>query len=410
MPKRLVVCCDGTWNDPNDKTHIHWICEHCQREDADPLPQDVKYVAGVGTTPGERVKGGALGLGLSRNVREGYRFLRDRWEPGDEIFIFGFSRGAYTARSLSGFLSRVGLLDADDWVDRAYLWYRLAPPPSAQDQPSSLLRAFADLFDFTDELGEAVGQHIRHRPEINLLGVFDTVGSLGVPFNTREFQEDLGANLEADGVFQRLGGRLLGLIGRIEERVRRPIEGFHDTELGAHVRNAYHALAIDERREPFLPTLWTKIPRTSTVEQAWFAGVHGDIGGGYREDADQGRLAEVPLLWMMDKAAALGLDLKPGTLEGLRETANELAPQHESFSDSWEVLGRILHMDAEPRPIFNEARRRKDPSGRKFPFVEANETIHSSVRRRLRQKVEIRRKDAASVLPEFYAPKNLPVA
>jgi hypothetical protein len=110
---------------------------------------------------------------------------------------------------------------------------------------------------------------------------------------------------------------------------------------------------------------------------------------------------------MMEKATALGLDLEPGTLEGLRVTADELAPQHDSFSGRWEVLGRVLKMEAEPRPILNEARRRKNPSGRKFPFVEANETIHPSVRRRLGQKVEIRRKEGTSG-PQSYAPENLP--
>ena len=159
-----------------------------------------------------------------------------------------------------------------------------------------------------------------------------------------------------------------------------------------------------------LPTTIDEDPPTSTVEQAWFAGVHGDVGGGYREDADHGCLAEVPLLWMMEKATALGLDLKPGMLENLRETADKLAPQHDSFSKRWDVLSRVLKMEAEPRPILNEARRQKDPSGRKFPFVEANETIHPSVRRRLGTKVEIRRKDTASGPPQPYAPKNLPAA
>src|SRR4051794_25112033 len=110
MPKRLIVCCDGTWNDAEAKTHIHWIATHCQAQEASPLPQEIGYFAGVGTDPVWHLPGGAVGAGLSRNIREAYRFICERWDSGDELFIFGFSRGAYTARSLGGFLRLVGQL------------------------------------------------------------------------------------------------------------------------------------------------------------------------------------------------------------------------------------------------------------------------------------------------------------
>jgi uncharacterized protein (DUF2235 family) len=403
MPKRVVVCCDGTWNDADAETHIRWIFENCQGEEADPLPQFVGYFAGVGTGPVGKITGGVIGAGLSHNVRKAYRFIQKHWQPDDELFIFGFSRGAYTARSLSGFLHLVGLLDDDDdphRVDLAYLWYRLSRPPGQPPSPMA------------GEIGERVKPHIRHPVDITFLGVFDTVGALGVPFRAEELTSGLVANLgAAAGAFlDRHGfGKLGKAIGHLEDAVRRPIEGFHDTGLGAHVRNAYHALAIDERRGPFVPTLWTTVPPRSTVEQAWFAGVHGDVGGNYHEKPDGGKLAAVPLLWMMEKATALGLDLRPDAMEKLRATADPLGPQHESLTERWERLFDILPtpLDEIVRPIGNEARRSLNQPTR-FPFVEANETIHPSVRRRLGQMVETRMEGGVRVEPAPYAPRNVP--
>lgn len=149
------------------------------------------------------------------------------------------------------------------------------------------------------------------------------------------------------------------------------------------------------------------MPPTSTVEQAWFAGVHGDVGGNFHEQPDDGRLAAVPLLWMMEKATALGLDLQPEAIDELRQAADPLGPQHDSLTHEWQKLFKVSPVDAVSRPIGNTARRRMDPDGRRFPLVEANETIHSSVRRRLGQRVETRRKGAG----EFgaYNPTNLPL-
>jgi hypothetical protein len=395
MTKRLIVCCDGTWNNAEAKTHIHWVATHCQTADAEPLPQQVGYFAGVGTDPGLRLSGGTVGVGLSRNVREAYRFIRDRWEPGDELFIFGFSRGAYTARSLGGFLRLVGQLDDSSWVDPAYLWYRLARPPG---EPPSRFSGILDVL---------IRPHIRNEIGVTFLGVFDTVGALGVPFQLQELVTDL----DVAGILNHPGLSVLsGLANMFETRLRRPIEGFHDTELGPHIKNAYHALAIDEKRGPFQPTLWTKVPPTSTVEQSWFAGVHGDVGGNYHEEPDGGHLAAVPLLWMMEKATALGLDLVPGALEELRAAADPLGPQHESLTKGWEAAFKFKlgSLDTIVRPIGNAERRRQDPEGKRFPLVEANETIHSSVRRRIGQSVETRHKDGRSGR-DAYAPTNVPV-
>ena len=395
MAKRLIVCCDGTWNDADAKTHIHWIAEHCRTKDTQSLRQQPGYFAGVGTRPGEILGGGGLGLGLSRNIRAAYRFVRDNWQPGDELFVFGFSRGAYTARSLCGFLRKVGLLDDPRWVDLAYLWYRLSGVSSEHPQPSLLSRLLAPFIE----------RRIAHQVDVTFLGVFDTVGALGVPFRTADLAAEFGVDKLLDELHL---GPLGTFVNLSEDEVRRPIEGFHDTELSPHVKNAYHALAIDESRGPFLPTLWTKVPPTSTVEQAWFAGVHGDVGGNYHALPDDGHLAAVPLLWMMGKAAALGLELKPGAMEELRGAADPLAPQHDSLSKGWEKLFEVSPLNAEQRPIGNVARRHVDPEGRRFPLVEANETIHASVRLRLGKEVETHFEDGRPAETKPYHPTNLP--
>jgi hypothetical protein len=242
--------------------------------------------------------------------------------------------------------------------------------------------------------------------QVNLLGVFDTVGALGIPFSTK----DLAADLGIDAILQRVGLEKLGeLVNGFEGKIRWPIEGFHDTELGPQVKNAYQALAVDERRGPFLPTLWTKVPPTSTVEQSWFAGVHGDVGGGYRDRPDDGQLAAGTLLWMMGKATALGLDLVPEALPELRAAADPLGPQHDSLSELWKFFIDIGPIAATPRPIGNPARLAADPSGQRFPPVEANETIHPWVRKRLGQQIEVRA-DHGGSKTITYRPPNLPIA
>lgn len=267
MSKRLVLCCDGTWNTPDQlsPTNVTKIALAIAREDDNGREQRSFYHLGVGTNRWERIRGGAFGFGLSRDVRDVYRFLVQNFEPGDELFFFGFSRGAFTARSTAGFVRNCGILRKEfaDRVDEAYALYRNR---SSNTHPKSVE---ATLFR----------RSYSYETRIRFIGVFDTVGALGVPLD---------------------GLRLVNLLNRRWQ--------FHDTDLSTTVDAAFQALAIDEKRGPFRPTLWTRSadsPKADSqqLEQVWFTGVHSDVGGGY----PQRELSDIPLLWMVDRASRSGL-------------------------------------------------------------------------------------------------------
>jgi uncharacterized protein (DUF2235 family) len=275
--KRLIVCCDGTWNRPDEVSHgvaaptnVAKIALAFADEDGDRNEQLLHYQTGVGTRRGERVLGGAFGVGLSRNILDCYRFLVDNYEPGDELYLFGFSRGAYTARSLAGLVRNSGILRPEERhrIGEAYALYRR---PDKDSAPSGIA---AELFRRSHSCSDET--------YIDFVGVWDTVGALGIPI---------------DGFRPPLLSRLWT---------------FHDTTLSRYVRHAYHALAIDERRRPFKPTVWVQKDdaHDQTLEQVWFAGVHSDVGGGY---SDTG-LSEIALLWMAEKARDCGLAFMPDHL------------------------------------------------------------------------------------------------
>lgn len=268
MAKRLVVCCDGTWNRPDQlhngvaaPTNVSKLALAVARQDDQGTAQLLHYQPGVGTRRWERLRGGAFGLGLSRNVRECYRFLVECYEEGDDIYLFGFSRGAFTARSTAGLVRNCGILRPQhvDRIKDAYRLYRSREHPTKPDGMEAQI--FRRMYSHPDT-------------EIHFVGVWDTVGRLGIPI---------------DGV-------RLPLMNRWS---------FHDTTLSRYVRFAYHAVAIDERREPFRPTLWQQSEQADeqTLEQVWFAGYHCDVGGGNKDPS----LAEIPLRWMVARARAAGL-------------------------------------------------------------------------------------------------------
>lgn len=270
MNKRLVVCCDGTWNKPDQRdegklspTNVVKVKRAVAERGPGDTTQLVYYDRGVGTRWLEHLRGGAFGYGLSENIRQAYRYLVNHYEPGDDIFLFGFSRGAYTARSTSGFIRKCGLLKREHAgrIEEAYAFYR------RRDEASHPTGEEATTFR------RLYSREIR----IKFIGVWDTVGALGIPF----------------GFLSSIFNRKLA---------------FHDVKLSSYVDNAFQALAIDERRRFFAPAIWEQQAHAvgQVIEQAWFAGVHSNIGGGY---ADAG-LSDISLLWILTKAAGCGLALK----------------------------------------------------------------------------------------------------
>lgn len=286
--KRLVVCCDGTWNDADSQspeTNVALLARSVHAtQDTGGIMQVVLYLRGVGTSglQTEVLIEGATGLGIDENIRSAYMFIAQNYLPGDEVFVFGFSRGAYTARSLAGFIGACGVLKRQRLGDLAKAWhyYRKGPMPHTPQEFARINQSDAH----TDAT-------------IKFLGVWDTVGALGVP-------------------------------GQILAGLNHDLYGFLDTGPCAVVQHGYHALAIDEHRDEFVPTLWTgKAPAGVTIEQVWFAGAHADVGGGYVTR----QLADIPLVWMARKAEQHDLALDWSCLpdpEGL----NPKAASHNSSS------------------------------------------------------------------------------
>ncbi|MDZ7995411.1 MAG: DUF2235 domain-containing protein [Nostoc sp. EfeVER01] len=271
--KRLVICCDGTWQQLTSlyPSNVVKLAQSVKSIASDGVTQIVFYDEGIGTE-GQKVLGGATGLGIDRNIEDCYRFLSLNYVSGDEIYLFGFSRGAYTVRSLAGMIYCSGLLDRPH-VTKAHEAYELYRNRNIKPKDNVAV-----------EYRQAYGDRV----PITLLGCFDTVGALGIP---------------GIPAFSRLSKQL-------NMRYR-----FHDTTLNKCVQNALHAIAIDEIREIFDVTPMKKHPdaENQRVIQKWFPGVHGCVGGGTEENSG---LSDSALQWMIDSIGelGLGLDLDPNVI------------------------------------------------------------------------------------------------
>lgn len=307
MKARLVLCFDGTWNKPDDRrapgeqveSNVRRFHEAVQVEAPDGVRQIKWYSPGVGTRWDERFRGGAFGYGIDEIIRNGYEFLVTNYVAGDDIFVLGFSRGAYAARSLVGMLRKAGLAGDLDLVPAAYELYR-----SRDAKPDS-----TEAVAFRAASAREVG--------VKFLGVWDTVGALGIPGSAfKIFKIPTGAF----------------------EMLNKAKYEFHDTGLSRIVENAHHAVAIDEHREEFQPTLWTPpFHPGQTVEQRWFVGAHCDVGGGYPER----ELSDLGLTWMMDKAGGCGLALSPARRPKLK-VESAIGALHDSFADFLGGAARLL--------------------------------------------------------------------
>ncbi|HWQ40255.1 MAG TPA: DUF2235 domain-containing protein [Burkholderiales bacterium] len=322
MGRRVALLFDGTWNNRKDRTNVVRMRDSIQSTGLEDPEQPCYYDTGVGTHWYRRFTGGAFGRGLSENIRAGYAWLARTYRPQDEIFLFGFSRGAYTARSLVGLIRKCGLPKNVDQalLDQAYTLYR--DKNIAPDDPP------------------AVGFRNAHSREIRVhfIGVWDTVGALGIPVSHVPFGRD----------YYR----------------------WHDTELSKIVDYAYHAVAIDERRRDYAVAVWTRIkPENREVEQRWFIGAHANVGGGYDKDPVD-TLPNPPLRWIQDKAEAAGLRLKSKVVIG---PDDHLAEVNDSFKEF----------------MFGLYQRFKDPFARPFGSG-VNETVDESVWNRWRYDPEYR--------------------
>ncbi|MGA2672709.1 MAG: DUF2235 domain-containing protein [Terracidiphilus sp.] len=285
MPKNIAFFADGTWDEPANNSNVNQLYNAAAKTDNVQL---TFYDSGVGTdgNPISDLLGGALGAGLVQKIKQGYTAIAAQYLPGDQIFIFGFSRGAYTGRSLAGMIATSGL------------------PTVNQNDPQCLDMAFEAYRNISqrqmllDTLNET---YQMDNAKIQLLGVWDTVGSLGIP-------------------------ALFGGIDVIQY-------GFLDTGLHPDVLNAVQALSIDERRLQFQPALWTSVPVPGqSLTQVWFSGVHCDVGGGYPPDPGGLALSNITLHWMASYARNCGLAFNPDAFPPEPQLADALATLHNSLT------------------------------------------------------------------------------
>jgi uncharacterized protein (DUF2235 family) len=300
--KKIICCSDGTWNKADQKddgvvspTNVKKFYDALADIDEKKVPQKKFYDEGVGNKWYTKFTGGIFGLGINKNIIDVYRYIATNYQPGDEIYLFGFSRGAYTARSVAGFIYNCGLLKPEflnnNKIKEAFELYK---DRTIETSPSSeKARAFKAQYSYDNII-------------IKFIGVWDTVGSLGIPLD----------------IFDKINKDLFNT-------------QFYDVTLNKSIKYAYHALAIDEKRKPFVPTLWEKhpdAPSEQILEQAWFPGVHSDVGGGYKERD----LSNCTLQWMVQNAKNAGL-----SFTGTIEAGNPLGNMHDSFTTLYKTLGTV---------------------------------------------------------------------
>ncbi|MEO9648880.1 MAG: DUF2235 domain-containing protein [Roseobacter sp.] len=299
----IAIFCDGTWSrfDDGERTHVAHLAAACAENQA----QKVLYFEGVGTGTGmisdigrwfSKIGGGLFGWGLNRNIKAAYLGLCKTYQPGDKIMIFGFSRGAYTARSLVGMIRKCGILSdpCEQNLELAFSLYRARGARNAPDAP----RVWAARRRLSPDYATSA-KDVMHRKDqsylvrITYLGVWDTVGALGMPPS------------------------ILGGIATLWNKRY----AFHDTSLSHLVEHARHAVSLDEKRVLFAPSLWgnlesgptgsglngTNTSDTRYYQQMWFAGNHGIIGGSTPPKG----LAAASLGWIWAGAQQAGLSLKP---------------------------------------------------------------------------------------------------
>jgi hypothetical protein len=402
MGRRIILLLDGTWNDsdfgpfdtnivrlrglianssdagdtkaPYETVTISDPANMVTKPESNSRSNIVFYERGVGTgTLIDRLFGGTIGLGLDDNIRRAYKFLSFHYKPGDEIFVFGFSRGSYTARSLVGYIASAGLLLSDKCNEenerKAWDFYRT---PTNDRLPG----VWHDLEPYVND---------RDQLRISCLAVFDTVGALGIPLEVF-----VHANRE-----------------RYE---------FHDVDLSSITSVNLQAIAIDERRWPFQAALWRKpqFKKFNTVtEQVWFPGAHADVGGGYVKEAERGKQASldsITLDWMLRRLKVWFSDfpikefliLSPNE-DGDRdshyedwvnaELHNSRTGVYKCYPNTWRTIANSLIPSV-------DLRKRETSTGYDRHSISINEMVHISALEKVYTSLP-----GSSV--RSYAPKNL---
>jgi hypothetical protein len=334
MSKNIVLCADGTGNrggetpDTNVYRMYHAVDIHQPKRER---KQITFYDNGVGTSTNKYIRGisGALGFGFGKNIQHLYAFLARNYDPGDIVYLFGFSRGAATVRAFGGMLQECGLIDRNH--PKCMTNERFDP-----DKFSELVE---DAFKhYKNKNGSAFRsqEHVRGEVRIKFMGIWDTVSALGFPY-------------------QRTGDSIM------DDLLERPLlvwpvracDNFFDFGPLAHkfynytpnkiVDNVYHAIAIDDERKSFLPRIWDeKDPGLKgNITQVWFAGMHSDVGGSYNQTG----LAYETMAWMMERAEHHGMDFFKGALDEAKDKANVHGKLHNSRD------GMALYYRYAPRNI-----------------------------------------------------------
>lgn len=308
-----LIILDGTMSslDPGDETNAgqayKLACEMGSK-------LSIYYEPGLQWIDWRSARDVMLGRGINRQIKRAYGYLASRYHPGDQIYMMGYSRGAYAVRSLAGVIDQVGLLRAEHATERnirsAYRYYECGGHPK-------VTQTFSDLFCHDEVL-------------IEMIGVWDTVKSLGIN---------------------------APVLWRISEE----LHAFHNHDLSGIVKNGFHALALNESRVAYAPVLWTTPEEyAGRLEQVWFPGSHGDVGGQLGGFHAARPLANIPLVWLMERAQECGLPLPEGWQQGFERDAN--APS----VGNWRGFGKVFMT------------RRKRVVG-----ADPSERLHESVEERL---------------------------
>ncbi|KAI0502742.1 peptidoglycan binding domain-containing protein [Xylaria bambusicola] len=411
--KRLIVCCDGTFSGVDKGTDQYssnvarlsrTISKVGITTDGNKIPQVVYYQSGVGTgalTVVNKARQGAVGESLAEKVCEAYNYLANNWGPGDEIFIFGFSRGAYTARSLAGFICEVGLLTPlmlDHFYEIYEAYKNRGGKPLAETAWAKTTLTAGELGTVPPRKGDSkrdmgtrmdfLRRSSHHHVKIKVVGVWDTVGSLGY---TNWFGQ-AGAD-----------------------------SSFHSTRLSPKIENAFHALAVDETRGNFPPTLWyldsccmgeDNKPKVN-LKQCWFPGYHSDVGGHSASNIDTNSVDEIAFAWMCDqlfgllqlsgtalqkyilfRIGDLNLDTQNKNIRDLKAAWSTIKwsdgtlEDTNGWTDWWWIPSLISTRSASYKRIPGETPASEVVDGKKkdIDYMWFNEEVHPSVRHRMNTK------------------------